>query len=281
MSATTGGPDAAPLPSDRPVPFVMGIPEQLFRVEPFQFRPGGLVTSAMCLGPWLSTNGPDQGPGLAMTPAGALGVLIDDVLGYAIGAVAGTWSISTEITLDIVRDLPLDGTMVHAEGRVVHADEVGALARGRVRTESGDVVAYCQERGRWIDRSPPEDVIANGVVTTDEPLDVGTLAGLFGHAVTVRPPHMDVTALPRLANPLGNLHGGVTLCLTDWLAALTLPRPARTVSIHVHYVRNIPPLTNVQLTANIEHPGQSLGTIRVVATNGTGKPCTIGTVVRH
>jgi hypothetical protein len=80
---------------------VEGGPERFFRVS----RPtadGEVISSSLPAGPWL--NGPSGRP-----LAGALGVLIDNVAGYVLvlGRPPGGWSVSAEITLDLMRPLEL------------------------------------------------------------------------------------------------------------------------------------------------------------------------------
>ncbi len=63
-------------------------------------------------------------------------MLVDDLLGYAITAdlPSGRWSVSTEITLDVLRPLPTSGRVL-ADGKLVQSDEQGGFATGTVRNE--------------------------------------------------------------------------------------------------------------------------------------------------
>jgi acyl-coenzyme A thioesterase PaaI-like protein len=114
---------------------VEGGPERFFRVS----RPtadGEVISSSLPAGPWL--NGPSGRP-----LAGALGVLIDNVAGYVLvlGRPPGGWSVSAEITLDLMRPLLADGSVLTAQGVVRHADDVGGFASASITGASGQLVA--------------------------------------------------------------------------------------------------------------------------------------------
>ena len=125
-----------------------GGPERFFRVT----RPkaeGEVISSSMPTGPWL--NGPSGRP-----LAGALGVLIDNVAGYVLvlGRPPGGWSVSAEITLDLLRPVPADGSVLTAEGSVRHANQVGGFSSASVTDGSGQLLAVCTQHGRWVRGAP-------------------------------------------------------------------------------------------------------------------------------
>ena len=82
-----------------------------------------MFRGSMAVGPWLAVEG--------CTPAGAVAVLVDDVLAYAIteDEPPGRWSVSSEISVEVLRPLPAAG-VVHMEARLVRADSLGGLATG-------------------------------------------------------------------------------------------------------------------------------------------------------
>jgi acyl-coenzyme A thioesterase PaaI-like protein len=98
-----------------PLPIVDAGPQSLFRIGRV-VADGAVVRASMPTGPWL------RGPGGGST-AGALGVLVDNVLGYAmIGSrPPEQWSVSTEIALDVLGPLPADGSPLYAEARTRHS----------------------------------------------------------------------------------------------------------------------------------------------------------------
>ena len=254
----------------------MGLPELVFLLNPLGFVADGTVKGSMPTGPWLSD--PELGPqGLS----GALGVLVDDVLGYAINAHAVAWSVSTEISLDLVGSVPTDGSLVRAEGFAVHKDQSSAFARGAVVDESGETIAYAQERSRFIDAAPAPGSWDPPSAPRHDMEAPTTIAHLFGGDVLLQESGAEVNVGQRLANPLGNLHGGMSLCLAEWLAARATPTLARTSSIRVQYVRPLPKGAHATVRATVDHRGRSLGAVRVVMSDAAGRPCTIASVLRE
>jgi uncharacterized protein (TIGR00369 family) len=260
---------------------VEGGPERFFRVS----RPtadGEVISSSLPAGPWL--NGPSGRP-----LAGALGVLIDNVAGYVLvlGRPPGGWSVSAEITLDLMRPLPSDGSVLTARGVVRHADDVGGFASASITDASGGLVAVCTQHGRWLKSGPADDDVPPG---TDVPARSAAgpppgddLAGYLGGELRTAEGGtlFELTVTPELTNPLGNLHGGITLCACDLVAQAAVGAaggPPRTASIHVAYPRPVPVGARVRFAAQVVHLGRAFGVVRVTAHNDGGKPFAIATV---
>jgi uncharacterized protein (TIGR00369 family) len=268
---------------------VEGGPERFFRVS----RPtadGEVISSSLPAGPWL--NGPSGRP-----LAGALGVLIDNVAGYVLvlGRPPGGWSVSAEITLDLMGPLPSDGSVLTAQGIVRHADDVGGFASASITDPSGRLVAVCTQHGRWLkgppvagdDVPPSTDVIAGTSIparTSIGPPPGEDLASYLGGELQTAEGGalFELTVTPELTNPLGNLHGGVTLCACDLVAQAAVSAaggPARTASIHVAYPRPVPAGAQVRFAARVMHLGRAFGVVRVTAHNDdNGKLFAIATV---
>lgn len=88
----------------------------------------------------------------------------------------------------------------------------------------------------------------------------------------------------RFVNPMGNLHGGVSLCLAEWAAAAALDdvgAALTTASVHVDYVRPVPGGTSVDLEATVLHLGRTTGVVLVVARTAAGRIATVATVTAH
>jgi uncharacterized protein (TIGR00369 family) len=256
-----------------------GGPERFFRVA----RPtaaGEVVWSSMPAGPWLT--GPSGRP-----LAGALGVLVDNVAGYALvlRRPPGEWSVSAEITLDLLLPVPADGSVLRAEGSVRHADLAGGFSSASVTDGSGRLLAVCTQRGRRVRGAP---VAHDGTAPDGTALGRGVppaadLAGFLGGQARAMEGGalLELTVTPELANPLGNLHGGITLCACDLVAQAAIEAaggPPRTASIHVAYPRPIPVGTRVRFTAQVAHLGRAFGIVRVTALSDSGKPGAIATV---
>lgn len=260
---------------------VEGAPERFFRVS----RPtadGEVIASSLPAGPWL--NGPSGRP-----LAGALGVLIDNVAGYVLvlGRPPGGWSVSAEITLDMMRPLPSDGSVLTARGVVRHADDIGGFASASITDAAGGLIAVCAQHGRWLTSGPADDVPPSTDVparSTAGPPPGEDLAGYLGGQLQTAEGGalFELTVRPELTNPLGNLHGGITLCACDLVAQAAISAaggPPRTASIHVAYPRPVPVGARVRFAAQVVHLGRAFAVVRVTAGNDdTGKPFAIATV---
>jgi uncharacterized protein (TIGR00369 family) len=246
-------------------------PEGLFGLQRIAVEGSGVV-GTLTTGPWVSD-------------AGSLAVLVDDVLGYAILAARPSycWSVSTEIALDLLAPVPTDGRPLHAHARLEHSDGYGGFALGRVVAEGGELIAQCRHRGRYV--PAPAHLLPDSDGRRAGP---GTTAtGLDGHLGPLRPGDegIDLRVDPALGNPLGNLHGGVSLAVSDLVAAAACARDdlagLRTASIHTTYVRPVPVGTTLHLEPEVVSRGRSLAAVRVVGRNHDGKPCTVTTVTLH
>jgi uncharacterized protein (TIGR00369 family) len=251
------------------VPVAPSVPERLFRVSPPALD-DGIVSCSMPTGPWL--NGPAGQP-----LGGALGVLIDDVVGYALvlERPPGRWSVSAEISLDLCRPVPADGSVLTAQARNLCTDASGGLSSGSVLDASGALIAVCRQHGRWVPASP--DATPPGRFQPRTGTDLAELLGAGAHR-TEAGARLDLTVTPDLVNPMGNLHGGITLCLCDLLAHTALDGQRHTASVHVAYPRALPLGATARFDCSVEHRGRSFAVARISAVNDAGKPCVIATV---
>ena len=257
----------------QPEEFLKSNPERLFRVNDV-IQHGTLISSSAPTGPWL-----ERADGLVT--GGALGVLVDDVLGYAVMVARprGNWSVSSEISIDLCHPIRV-GSTLSARAHSVHADERGGLASGEVVDDQGRLIAVARQHGRFIDMMPGEvsipeiDVNQHGEANIFSLLDIET-------RVTGAAARLEIVAAPALLNPLGNLHGGITLCLADLVACTAFEAGTgafQTSSIHVSYLRPIPLGTAMTFTATVSHAGRSFALATVDATNSAGKLCATATV---
>lgn len=214
--------------------------------------PGAAMTGSMVIDE--RHVGPD-----GRTSVGALGVLIDEILGYSlIGSLPpGSWTVSTELAVDLLAPLPTSGVLT-GRGRTVQA---GSYAVGEVVDEQGTVVAHCRERGRRIGEGPslaayrPPEVRGRGA------------DGFLGLV-----PDGDVTRLEivsGLENPRGTLHGGVSFAAAELVA--TRARLAEgcelaTVAVQCHHTRTAMPGATVELRARTVHRGRTLWVSDVTGT---------------
>lgn len=243
-----------------PTVVTIGGPERLFAVDCFDA--GHQVE--MTTGPWSS------GPG----SAGSLGVLADNVLGYALiaDAPAGFWSVSTEIALDFVRPVPGDGSRLRAGGRTVHTTRATGLAEGSIVDQDDRLVARCRQWGRYVRLAGPAPEGRTG------PPQEGVVAKLRGQ-VSAGDGHADlrVAVGDDLVNPIGTLHGGVSL----WLAGLTADAAVGSAlvptSLVVKYPRPLPRGEMALFQAEVASRGGRMAVTRVTGSNRAGRPCVIAT----
>lgn len=241
-------------------------PEELFGVGAVAAAAGSVVGSMPSGAPFLGLDG-------RPTP-GALGVLVDDVLGYAIidSLAPGSWSVSTEIWIDVLAPLPADGSRIHADGRAVQA---GSFATGRVVDAAGRLLAECRERGREIADVPDPACDVEPFELPDDAVDLAELIALRpdGDGMV-----LDVT--PVLANPRRMLHGGVSLCASELVATRSRQADAPdlvTTSLHIVHGRPVPAGARLEFSVTTRHAGRTLWISDVVGTVA-GRPCTLSRI---
>lgn len=251
---------------------------------------GDDVVTSMATGPWL--NGPAGSP-----PGGVLGVVIDDVLGFAIARHRGpgSWTVSAEISLDLTGPVPADGSRIEARARHVHSGRYSGISAGTVHDASGALIALCRQHGRWITTVPDDPMTpqeagapAAGPVASRAAAPApwsppASLAALLGTQVqlTEGGAALDIEVTRDLTNPLGNLHGGITFAASDLAAQaalLAVGGPTQTASVHVAYPRPMPLGATPRFEARVLHSGRSLGIVRVTASLDGVKPCSVATV---
>jgi acyl-coenzyme A thioesterase PaaI-like protein len=193
---------------------------------------------------------------------GVLGVLVDDVLGYAAVAdpPAGHWSVSTDITLELL-DGWAEANTATARARIVEVNDGASTCVCRVTDEQGRLIAIASERGRYVpvdehalapDQGEPRPVQgehdASGIL---ELVETGGTIVVPGTAA--------------LQNRLGSLHGGVSLCAAQIAARRALDR-AGLESLSPTAVRIVypkPARGSVELHATLRHAGRSFAVIDV------------------
>jgi uncharacterized protein (TIGR00369 family) len=240
-----------------------GGPEALFAVTVFDDG----VRAEMTTGPWSSG-------------AGSLGVLADNVLGYAliVDAPAGLWSVSAEISLHFFRPPPEDGTTLRAEGRTVHATTATGLAEGSIFDQQGRLVSRCRQWGSYVRLSGPAP---EGRPTATPP---DGLVAKIRDQVTAGEGRAElrVDVGDDLINPIGTLHGGISLWLAELTAGAAVARhgfvPA---SLTATYPRPLPHGEVATFRAEVVTAGRRMAVTRVTGANRAGKPCVVATVHHH
>ncbi|MCE3554488.1 PaaI family thioesterase [Pseudonocardia sp. RS11V-5] len=247
-----------------------GRPEELFAVAPLTAG-RGWAAGAMTLGAWLE-DGPDRGDAGRVSASGALGVLLDDVVGQAVLSCMpdDRWTVTTELSLNFPLPLPTAGRVL-AESKVVHADAAGGTADGRAVHEDGTVVATATVWGQAVPGVPA----LGGPATGGEDRRRAGLLGALG-AREVDGGGLTVEPSPWLDNAQGVTHGGILACLAEMCgrrAASAVPGgrvPWRTSSVHVVYLR--PAMGPLTVVPEPVHVGRSLASIRVRVIAASAKP---------
>jgi uncharacterized protein (TIGR00369 family) len=236
--------------------------------------------------------------------AGALGVLVDNVLGHAVARAkpGGQASVTTELSIDFLRPLPIDGTLLRATGSTQLLDGAGGMSSGRVTDEAGRTIALGTLWGRYVPGGPRLPKAGSGAAAGPEPVPEAGLTGspdlASALALSIRPagsgtPGPDVSVrLPlelRLSNPRRMLHGGVAACVSELAGCLALRGPAgaapaeeqMTASLRISYLRPSPIDGVIDYTTRVIHRGRALGVVEVVGVPPGGAPCTVATITRR
>lgn len=235
-----------------------GLPEQAFGLAPPRLHTDGAVTGRMPAE--RIPTGPDSAPS-----AGALGVLADDVLGFAMIASsrAAAWSVSVEIAMDFLAPLPTAGGL-HICGHGSHVDAIAGYAHGEVRDDQHRLLVVARQHGRFVPvpSTPPEQLPTLDRRSKD-------VLGLLG--ATVRRDGEGAIILigdPRpWLNPKGALHGGMAIAAAEAAATYTTldsPVPLRTTSLAITFPRPMSGPAPYTFKARPLHVGRTLRLIDVV-----------------
>ena len=231
--------------------------------------------SEMVTGPWLAD---DHG----RPCRGTLGVVMDDVMGHLVSGMTpeGFWAVSTEIHLDFVADPPVDGSVLRAESWMLGRGARTGLAGGRVVDAQGRLIACGSTRLQTVPLTDPPGAPAVSSEDLNSRLRADSIIELLGAEHPRGAGGLEFGPSPVLANPMGNIHGGVLLCASEITGSTALSADAgfRATSIHISYLRPCPSDQPVTFAPKIVHRGRSLGIVEVTCRNTAGKTCTTATV---
>ena len=256
--------------------FVRGGPERLFAIRGLDELRSVSCTVSMPAGPWLATH---NSTGVEV---GALGVLMDVTLGYLVNAAGASWSVSTEMSMDVAASTDTASGPLECTARILHQDASGALVAGIVTDGAGTELVHCTMRGRFLrpDVPGPEDESIVAAREYQEP-DRTSLDSLLDPDVRRSPAGLRVQVSDRLTNPRGMLHGGFILTLVERAASVALPRPFRTAAVRVQLARGVPRGASLDVTPHVLHLGRSFGVVQVIVCDDAGRTCAIATVTRQ
>ena len=244
-------------------PIIQGVPERIFGVDGIS-PPGSEMEVRARTRRW-----PEGAEGDA--PVGVLGVLADNATGYAViaGGAPGYWSVTTELSLDVFNPIPTDGSILKASASLVHSNGSIGFSDGQVLDSRGGIVAGIRQRGLYILGYPASPRHPTAEVAPDsKPDGLDDMFGAFNDRV-----HLPVTR--SMVNPMGNLHGGVGLCLVEWASSRAFREGSgealRTIGVHVVYLRAAPLGTRLRVNSEVVHRGRSLGSCRVAVCDDAGR----------
>ncbi|TWH16252.1 uncharacterized protein (TIGR00369 family) [Rhodococcus rhodochrous J45] len=248
--------------------------ERLFRVADVTGDDSHGLTE-MHTGPWLADE-------LGRPCRGTLGVVMDDVMGHLVSGVMpeGFWAVSTEIHLDFVEDPPVDGSVLRAESWVLGRSARAGLAGGRIVDAQGQLIASGTTRLQTVPLADPPGAPEISPDDLDSRLRARSIVDLLDVEYARGASGIEFGPSPMLANPMGNIHGGVLLCASEITGSAALAADAgfRTTSIQISYLRPCPSDEPVTFAPKVIHRGRSLGVVEVSSRNTAGKTCTTATI---
>ena len=190
-----------------------------------------------------------------------------------------SWSLTTELTLDLVGDLA-PGQRVVASASEVAAGAGASFAQGRLVDESGRVFALGSTRTVVVGSA--QSVRAADIPVAVERRDCATAEAALGVVYgTVAGSHIaTLTAPGEWVNTFGILHGGVASCVAE-LAAERLfgeRNPQLTTArIHTNYLGPVRPGRPYSATARAYRVGRGFAVAEVLGRSGD-ELCTVSMI---
>lgn len=213
--------------------------------------------------------------------AAVLMVLADHILGELpyMRRPRRTWSLTTELTLDIIGQLPRADTLV-AEGSEIAQGEQSFI-RCHITDPAGTIVAVGTARMAFVSAAAGEPVADTSAESSEvsKAIDIDTTLGL-DYRRLAEGVEVSMAEPGRWVNAFGIMHGGVSACLTELVASAAIAErnpDLSTAHVHTNYLR--PVLASAPLTAVARsfHVGRSSAVVEVLGRSG-GARCTVSTV---
>lgn len=250
----------------------------------------GVAVQVMHTPAWLCDEG-------GTVLAGALGVLVDTVLGTAVMSTvpAGMAMVTSHLHIEMLSAIPHATTEVSATGRLRSTRDRLALAEGEVCGPGGVELARGTIGSVLLDSRPsfPAPVAAAPPVAvrrspaTQRLLGTSPVHRQLGTTVrraARRNVVIEVPAAPELANLSGGLHGGIGVLIGERALDLALrvsldaadTSATRLVDLRAVFVRGIPADgAAVTCRATVVHLGRRLAAARSEVLTQDGKPAVL------
>jgi uncharacterized protein (TIGR00369 family) len=233
-----------------------------------------------------------------VTATGALAVLADGVLGFAItfGLAQAVGMVTTHLHLELLRPLPPGTVVLHATGRRRGLHGTFAIGEADISTADGEPLAQATIGALFLTRPPPDELHAPApqAVRAPGPLPAARSHRLVGDAPVHRLLRTQVRragrtgvrttvhAEPGFANSVGGVHGGVGVLMGERAldlalrAALRDERRLRPVELRAAFLRPIAADgRSVECHAATMHLGRRLAAVRGEVRDHDGRPAVL------
>ncbi|MGW4479651.1 PaaI family thioesterase [Rhodococcus triatomae] len=220
------------------------------------------------------------GDGEASTAA--LGVLVDDILGFTLYHRRGDRDglVSATLSVDFARPTGWHGPHLTADGTVETLDRDGGLASARIVDAAGALVARATLWGSFVDGVTQSRPIATEI--TPAPLLEGACdpVDALGAAIerTETGARVTVPPNPVLANAIGSMHGGVLTCAHDLAAGAAAGGSMRSASLTVNFFTPVHVDVATVFDATVVRAGRRVCVVRVSALSPAGRELSTATV---
>ncbi len=212
---------------------------------------------------------------------GALMVLADHILGELPNMYRPqrTWSLTAELTLDVVGELPANDVLYAEAIDISQGSEW--FVQCRIMTASGNVVAVGNSRMVYVPAAGAELMEASAQPSSAiEAAAIASALGLEYHDLADGA-QVSVPDPQNWMNGFGIMHGGVSACVTELVAsaAISACNPdLSTVRVHTNYLRPVAADRPFVAEARLQHAGRSSAVVEVRGRGGSGELCTLSTV---
>ncbi|GAB3691125.1 PaaI family thioesterase [Corynebacterium nasicanis] len=270
------------LAAQLPVPFYRGVPEVTFGVDMVSTA-GGQACATMTPTAAIAVAGSD------VLHQGALGILIDDTSAYAAltGRSPRQWGVSSVINVDFHAPVTSSSGRFESQAGFISRTGDWGFAAGTVRDGHGALIATVDQRMRYLpgDSSVHEKPWAPlRAADTLPPLD-DILQPVHREA---RRAEFRLQTGPHLANPLGAMHGGIGLCVSEMAARVAWNEMVADEGVSFHtsnlrttYVRPGDLSHDLDVRVQVVHASRSFVVLEVAILNRDAMPVVIALSTLH
>ena len=246
--------------------------ETRFEIRPVADAGSDEVVMEMPAGRWTN-------PSTTSVSAGLLAMLVDSAGGTAnfVSYGAQQWTVSSELSVDLVAPLPAGATTARAAGRTTALDDSTALSLSTV-TVDGRVVGVGTVRTHPIPSGDALMGLPDDELTGADRDDITRMLGL-GSPVGDDVDSAAALADPSLQNGIGIVHGGVIVAAAETVASATMNRdratPLATGAVRANYLRPMFTGGQARYEARIVRAGRSTALVDVAAIGADGRTAAV------